>query len=188
MKESKILALLRSATDPSEQRKLLKDLRPVVTVAALPVLQTCVQSRDGSVCLAAMHTLQRLGGSEAARVVATALGHEDSFMVGWAAHILVEMNAREQGPAVTACARERRESLATAVRGGLALCLGVLGDPAAPEVLSEYLHDRKSSVRKDAVKALLRIGTPEAWDVLSRSVDSLPWRTAREARRALRSM
>lgn len=111
LSEAEALEQLGSTSDPAARVKLMRALTDRATDAALPALKECLRSSDRKVRMVTMQTLVSIRTPAAAEALATGLHHDDSITVVWAAHYLRRMGARDQAPAITACARERRSGV-----------------------------------------------------------------------------
>ena len=132
---------------------------------AIPLLAKLIQSKDPTLCEAAIHALSRFKDPEATDSLIAALQDKNSRVKVDIVYSLIEMgDIRAVDPLISLLGDENYK-----VRQGAAIGLGKLGDRKAVEPLLKALEtEREEEVRNSEVQALGILGGPEAIKGLSR--------------------
>jgi len=137
---------------------------------AVAVLGAPGRHADAGVRRAAIGSLARLGGSDAARLVVGALRDADPLVRFEAAGGVARLGARAFAGIVLGRLKEEPDDT---VVGALVETLGRLKEPRAVNELADMARDaggvfrrRPLALRVAAIRALVHIGTPEALAVV----------------------
>ena len=144
---------------------------------AIPLLAELIQSKDSTLCQAAIYSLARYKDPEAADALIAALGNENSHIRTEIVYSLMEIgDTRAVDPLISLLGDENYK-----VRQSAATGLGKLGDRKAVEPIIKALEtEREQDVRVSEVRAIGILGGPEAIKGLSRvSTDKEEYRYVR---------
>lgn len=163
----------------------------------VPDLQPLLLHQDARVVGAAIRALGRLGGRAAENAIIPLLSHRAPSLQMEALFTLNEMKARQAVPALVELTRGGRGKLRPEqerVREKALEMLGTLGSNSVIPALQELLVRRRGffkdskeplEIRLQAMKALLRLETPEAQEALDRILREEPKGPDREAFQSL---
>ena len=136
------------------------------SAAAVPALAPLARHRDAGVRRAAVGSLARLGGADAGRVVMTALHDGDAGVRREAAVSAARLGEHGFGPILLSRLKDEPDE---GVGHALVEALGRLREARAVPALVELAREvsgvfqrRPIAVRVAAIRALARIGTPDA--------------------------
>ena len=179
--EALLNAYLRA---PDTQRSLLKPVLRSMSDAVLGVARSRLRSDDAETAVAILHTLSALGDRRAVPIISQGLGHLDESVRFAAITALADTNATEAAAAlIKALGHAEPETQRFAVRE-----IGRVKAAPAVHQLTRALEDlnmlRSHELKKEIIRSLEQIGTPEAEHALSRTADrKLVWgRKSRELR------
>jgi HEAT repeat protein len=174
---------LRSA-DPEARRDAVMRLAASGDTAAATLIAPLLNDPTESVRAAAAGALGRLHDVASVGALARVAGADKRpFVRKTAASALGEIGDRAGVPALVERVRRERDS---EVRAAAVIALGAIGDPSATAALRERLSDGDAFVRREAVRALGRVGAAEALpDIVARLREDREAEVRRRAAEAL---
>jgi HEAT repeat protein len=179
--EALLNAYLRA---PDAQRSLLRPVLRSSSDAVLGVARSRLRSDDAATAVSILRTLSALGDRRAVPIISQGLGHLDESVRFAAITALADTNAPEAATAlIKALNHGEPETQRFAVRE-----IGRVKAAPAVHQLTRALEDlnvlRSHELKKETIRALEQIGTPEAQHALRRTADrKLVWgRKSRELR------
>lgn len=181
-----VLAALGDAPVPAIVRRLLigdplqrSKLLPLVagrTEALFPLLAGALSDRRWEMAQNAAAVIAELGGPGAVQCLRPGLAHPDIRVKRAAVRGLGRIGTREAGRLLTACLGARDHQLCLEAIAAL----GAMGDRAAAPALLRLVGPRstrswKFQVRREAIRALGRIGGEEVVEPLAKVLRSRSW-------------
>ena len=179
--EALLNAYLRA---PESQRSLLKPVLRLLSDSVLGVARSRLRSDDAATAVSILRTLSALGDRRAVPVIAQGLGHLDESVRFAAITALADTNAPEAATSlIKALGHAEPETQRFAVRE-----IGRVRAAPAVQGLTRALEDlnvlRSHELKKEVIRALEQIATPDAERALGRTADrKIVWgRKSRELR------
>jgi HEAT repeat protein len=179
---------------PEAQRSLLRPVLRLLSDAVLGVARSRLRTDDPATAVSILHTLSALGDRRAVPIIAQGLGHLDESVRFAAITALADTNADEAAASlIKALSHAEPATQRFAVRE-----IGRVKAAPAVHHLTRALEDlnvlRSHELKKEIIRALEQIGTPDAERALRRTADrKIVWGRKRkelrsQAREALKTI